>query len=60
MVISVCCVATFFMSLWILADILQHLHEIHDCLQDLTKTLYNHKHLNTAHQPPHEQDIRLI
>lgn len=27
--------STFIMSLWVFADILQDLHDVHDCLQDL-------------------------
>lgn len=39
---EVCYVETFFMILWILADILQDLHDVHDRLQDLTQMLHHH------------------
>lgn len=39
---EVCYVETFIMILWILADILQDLHDVHDRLQDLTQMLHHH------------------
>lgn len=40
-------VGTFVMSLWIFANILQDLHDVHDRFQNLTKTII---HCNsTAH-----------
>lgn len=53
------CVGTFVVGLWILANVLQDLHDVHDRLQNLTKMVRDCNSTGEYSKFPHDAYLRI-